>query len=88
LSANVNCVIFIYSFLKAKWNLVCDAFFGEGNPGARFKRPTRSQGIKNQVLKAMEVRSGRVTNPGTHSTPYDPEHHEDVSEVDKFVVKL
>jgi hypothetical protein len=40
------------------------------------------------VLKAIEVRSGRVTNPGTHSTSNDPEHHEDVSDVDKLVVKF
>ena len=36
----------------------------------------------------MEVRSGRVTNPGTHSTSNDPERHKDVSEVDKLAVKL
>jgi hypothetical protein len=36
----------------------------------------------------MEVKSGRVTNSGTHSTSNDPERHEDISEVDRLAVKL
>jgi hypothetical protein len=39
-------------------------------------------------MKAIEVRSGKVTNPGTQYTSNDPERHEDVSEVDKLAEKL
>ncbi len=37
----------------------------------------------------MEVRSGKLTNPGTtHSTSNDPEHHDGISEVDKLAEEL
>lgn len=54
---------------------------------ARFKRPTHSHGDKNQTLKALEVKSRRVTNHDTHSTSNDPELRHDISEVDKLAVK-
>ncbi len=36
----------------------------------------------------MEVKSGRITNPGNHSTYSDPKCHEVISKVDKLAEKL
>jgi hypothetical protein len=44
--------------------------------------------IFNFVIKQNGIWFAISSNPGTYSTSNDPECHEDISEVDKFVVKL
>jgi hypothetical protein len=57
-----------YGPLQKLWRIVMDHFFGPGNPGVLFKRPTNVYTFHDTMMASVEFRAEQVTKPGAHSS--------------------